>query len=275
MKHFYINIFQTSIMRKALLFSFASLLLFVSSPVKAQLYINEFLASNNTSFAGPEGDYPDWIEIYNAGSTAVDLGGYWMSDDLNEPDKREQIPTTSPLLTTVQPGGFILFYANGNAAGSVLNFNFKLSAGGEHVGLWMPDKTTVVDTISYDAQTTDVSFGRSPNGGYVWYYFSIPTPGASNPDYTGISNLPANSLSIYPNPVKANSTIEFTSSKPTTCSIDVYDLAGQKISTIINESVAAGVHSYTFNSSNLPQGVYFVKLVTPEGASTRKIQVIH
>ena len=275
MKHFYINNFQMVTMRKALLLGFSLLFLLVSSPVKAQLYINEFLASNNTCFAGPEGDYPDWIEIYNAGSTAVDLGGYWMSDDLNEPDKREQIPTTSPLLTTVQPGGFILFYANGNAAGSVLNFNFKLSANGEHVGLWMPDKTTVVDTISYDAQTTDVSFGRSPSGGFVWYYFTIPTPGAANPDLTGISNLPTSSLNIYPNPVKSSSTIEFNTSRFTNCLIDIYDLAGQKISTIINESVAAGVHSYTFNSSNLPQGVYFVKLVTPEGASTRKIQVIH
>jgi hypothetical protein len=275
MKQFYFNTSQSVAIGRALTLSAAFLLLFFSTPAKAQLYINEFLASNNTCFAGPEGDYPDWIEIYNAGSVAVDLGGYWMSDDLNEPDKREQIPTTSPLLTTVQPGQFILFYANGNAAGSVLNFNFKLSGNGEHIGLWMPDKTTVVDTLTYSAQTTDISMGRSPNGGSVWYLFNTPTPGASNPDYTGISNLPSNSLNIYPNPVKASSIIEFRALKSTNCAIDIYDLAGQKVSTIIDENITAGVHSYTLNAANLPQGIYFVKLITSEGSTTRKIQIIH
>ena len=39
----------------------------LTNTVQAQLYINEFMASNDVSFPGPQGDYPDWIEIYNAG----------------------------------------------------------------------------------------------------------------------------------------------------------------------------------------------------------------
>ncbi|MCF8367381.1 MAG: lamin tail domain-containing protein, partial [Bacteroidales bacterium] len=64
-------------------------LIFCLSPINsanAQLYINEFLASNDVSFPGPQGDYPDWIEIYNAGSEDVMLGGYYLYDvfDLTE-----------------------------------------------------------------------------------------------------------------------------------------------------------------------------------------------
>ena len=50
----------------------------MTNTMQAQLYINEFMASNDASFPGPQGDYPDWIEIYNAGSEAVMLGGYYM-----------------------------------------------------------------------------------------------------------------------------------------------------------------------------------------------------
>jgi len=55
----------------------------MTNTVQAQLYINEFMASNDTAFPGPEGDHPDWIEIYNAGSEAVMLGGYYMYDTLD------------------------------------------------------------------------------------------------------------------------------------------------------------------------------------------------
>lgn len=48
------------------------------------LYINEFMASNDTAFPGPQGDYPDWIEIYNNSSEPIMLGGYFLSDKLDD-----------------------------------------------------------------------------------------------------------------------------------------------------------------------------------------------
>ena len=51
------------------------------------LVINEFMASNNSEsgIADPQGEYDDWVEIYNAGPTAVDLGGMYLTDDLSDP----------------------------------------------------------------------------------------------------------------------------------------------------------------------------------------------
>ena len=108
----------------------------LTNVAQAQLYINEFMASNDVSFPGPQGDYPDWIEIYNAGTEAVMLGGYYMSDVLDDPTAMYQIPSTYPDSVTVAAGGHIVFYANKGEASSVMNLNFKLSGGGEAIGLW-------------------------------------------------------------------------------------------------------------------------------------------
>ena len=51
------------------------------------LYINEFMADNETTIPDPDGTggFPDWIELYNAGPTAIDLGGMYLTDDPNVP----------------------------------------------------------------------------------------------------------------------------------------------------------------------------------------------
>ena len=56
------------------------IMLVLGSNAQTQLFINEFMASNDVAFPGPQGDYPDYIEIYNAGAEEVMLGGYYLSD---------------------------------------------------------------------------------------------------------------------------------------------------------------------------------------------------
>ena len=167
-------------MRKFFTFLFAVMLTAgFSSNAIAQLYINEFMASNDAALPGPEGDFPDWIEIYNAGSEAVMLGGYYMADDLTDPTAMYQIPDTYPDSVTVPAGGYILFYANKGEATSVLNLNFKLSGGGEQIGLWNPDQV-VLDSLTYGEQITDTSMGRFPDGADKWVQYSTISPGESN-----------------------------------------------------------------------------------------------
>ena len=58
------------------------LLLFLNHTILSQqIRINELVSSNNTTFSDEDGDTPDWLELYNAGPAAVNLGGYGMSDD--------------------------------------------------------------------------------------------------------------------------------------------------------------------------------------------------
>jgi len=59
-----------------------------SAPGTGQgLYINEFMADNDNIAQDEFGQYDDWIELYNAGPTAIDLGGMYLTDDPSDPTK--------------------------------------------------------------------------------------------------------------------------------------------------------------------------------------------
>lgn len=149
------------------------------------LVINEFLASNNYGAVDENGDHDDWIEIYNAGDEAVDIGGMYVTDNLDEL-MTSQIPTTDPTLTTIEPGGFLVLWADKEPEQGILHLDdVKLSGDGEQIGLTDTDGTTVLDSLTFGAQTTDISYGRVPDGEDTWAYFgfgydSMPSPGDAN-----------------------------------------------------------------------------------------------
>ncbi len=143
------------------------------------LYINEFMASNDSCCTDEHGEYDDWIEIYNPGPNPVDIGGMYITDDLGELTAW-QIPTTAPDTTTIPAGGFLILWADKQPEQGVLHVNIKLSSSGEQIGLTAPNGTTVIDSLTFGPQTTDVSYGRLPDGSDNWQFFQNPTPGASN-----------------------------------------------------------------------------------------------
>jgi hypothetical protein len=145
------------------------------------LLINEFLASNDSCCTDENGEYEDFIEIYNADDEAVDIGGMYITDGLDAPTTW-QIPTTAPDTTTIDPGGFLLLWADKQSEQGILHVEIKLSGDGEQIGLFTSDATNniPIDTLTYDAQTTDISKGRKPDGSNTWEFFTTPTPGASN-----------------------------------------------------------------------------------------------
>ncbi|MEA2095498.1 MAG: lamin tail domain-containing protein [Candidatus Cloacimonadota bacterium] len=143
-------------------------------------FINEFLASNDSCFADEHGDFDDWIEIYNGGNIAGDIGGMYFTDDLTDL-MNSQIPTTYPDSTTIYPGEFLIIWADKEPEQGILHLDdVKLSGDGEQIGLTDVDGTTILDSLTYGVQTTDISYGRLPDGTETWELFTIPTPGASN-----------------------------------------------------------------------------------------------
>ena len=142
--------------------------------------INEFLASNDSTYADPHGDFDDWIEIYNAGNVPGDLGGMYFTDDLTNLTN-SMIPTTYPDSTTIYPGEFLIIWADKAPEQGILHLDdVKLSSDGEDIGLTAADGTTIIDSYTFGAQTTDVSEGRMPDAGTTWQFFDVPTPGATN-----------------------------------------------------------------------------------------------
>jgi len=145
------------------------------------LYINEFMA-NNTSCCpdndGEKDEYDDWIEVYNPGKTAVDIGGMYFSQDKDKP-LGYQIPTSDPAITTIPSGGYLILWADGNPGQGILHLKFKLNQSGEYIGLFYKDGRSI-DAIQFGQQTENISYGRASDGSETWKEFSVPTPGKSN-----------------------------------------------------------------------------------------------
>ena len=91
------------------------------------LVINEFMASNSSEIRDPQGEYDDWIEIYNYGNDAIDIGGLYLTDNLSAPAKW-RIPEGKPGVATIPAGGYLLIWADSDIADSGLHASFKLSA---------------------------------------------------------------------------------------------------------------------------------------------------
>lgn len=143
-----------------------------------QVYINEFMADNKTTLENPgdPGAYDDWVELYNAGAEDVHLGGMYLTDNLNNPVKW-RIPDG----VVIPAGGYLVFYADEKMPLGPLHAAFKLSASGEEIGLFHRDGKTLIDSIVFGRQQTDVSYARTPDASANWNAVRTPTPGSANP----------------------------------------------------------------------------------------------
>jgi hypothetical protein len=140
---------------------------------RSSLVINEFMADNGVTIASPDGNSPDWIELYNTGSNTIDLTDMYLTDDLNDPT-RWQFPEG----TTIGPKEYLIVWADRN--GGELYASFGLNANGEEIGLFDSDGLTLIDSVVFLKQIQDVSYGRIPDGGSSWNYLLSATPGYSN-----------------------------------------------------------------------------------------------
>ena len=182
-----------------LLFTFLSGLVFLGNGTKAfaDLYINEFMADNDTFFEDPHNpnNFDDWIEIYNSGSSIVNMAGMYLTDDLDNPTKW-RVPTG---VGSIPAGGYLIFWADDEEEQGKTHTNFKLSAAdGEEIGLFASNGT-LMDSVTFGAQLLDVSYGRYPDGADNWGLMA-GTPGAANsshnapPTITGTAHSPVSPL---------------------------------------------------------------------------------
>jgi len=143
------------------------------------LCINEVMAANAAFVPDPQGQYDDWIELHNPGTTPVDCGGTYLTDSIANPTKW-RIPWGNRQLTTIPAGGYLLIWADGDVGDAGLHASFSLNATRDDVALYDRDGVTLLDYVSFDDQTADISYGRLPDGAEVWQRFAVPTPGTKN-----------------------------------------------------------------------------------------------
>ncbi len=145
------------------------------------IMVNEFMASNSKTIQDPQGEYDDWIELYNAADYAINVAGMYLTDDLEQP-ARWQIPTNNPAATTIPGHGYLLIWADEDIGQPGLHANFALAGEGEQIAIFDRDGRTLIDSIGFDEQTADISYGRYPDGGRELRFMAYPTPAAQNGD---------------------------------------------------------------------------------------------
>jgi hypothetical protein len=120
--------------------------------------INEFVADNKNGLSDQDGAETDWVEIYNPNPVAVDLTGWYLTDDLGALTKW-QFPGTS-----INGNGYLVVFASGKnraVAGNELHTNFSLRANGEALALVKPDGQTIASQFTFGPQPQDVSYGNA------------------------------------------------------------------------------------------------------------------
>lgn len=147
----------------------------------ANIYINEFVASNTLGYEDEFGEADDWIEIYNDNDLPVDIGGLYITDSLLNPT-HWKIKSNSPKSTRVPAKGFLLLWADQDTLQGAHHINMKLSKDGEQIGLSQVTNADTVwlDSLTYTQQLTDKSFGRERDGQDDFKMFDTPSPLMSN-----------------------------------------------------------------------------------------------
>jgi hypothetical protein len=211
-------------------------------PVLGGLVINEIMAGNVSAVPDQNGEYDDWVELYNGNNFSLNLNGYYLSDNENELTK-----WTFPNVTIPANGYLIVWCDTAGNSQTGLHTTYRLSADQEEVYLTDPTNT-VIDAVHYVNMPSDKGFARVPNGTGPMQY-QTHTYDATNQNGTGIDNINVSGkMRVYPNP--SNNRIYVLGA---TKGVSVFNMMGQEV-----------FHKKQVKSidiSNWENGIYFVKSV--------------
>jgi hypothetical protein len=215
------------------LVKFSNLLFFllVSVSVSQEILINEVMSNNTATLEDKDGDYSDWIELFNNSDQKLNLGEYALSDDMD--NLRKWIFPNFEILSHQ----YVVIFASGkdikysvSSNDSELHTNFKMSSDGETLYLSNP-QCELIDQLVFPFLPTDISFGRNDDGEKNKSYFRQATPGAANgygyksiadpPEFSNSSKFIKNELHLILNKADRNDDIYYTldGSEPTEISI--------------------------------------------------------
>tara|TARA_B100001996_G_scaffold376662_1_gene358208 strand:- start:880 stop:3210 length:2331 start_codon:yes stop_codon:yes gene_type:complete len=247
-----------------------------SSTTTENIFINEFLAKNNTVNVDEFSENDDWLELYNNSSDTINLHNHYLSDDLDNLTKWKF--SDNDIL--VAPNDYLLIWCDNDESQGVLHTNFKLSGNGEFIALTNPDGVTVIDTLAFGEQLEDISFGRFPDGSSQWIEMS-PSPGYSN-----IEGLSTNNSAMipnkyylypnYPNPFNPITSFVYDLPKHSQVKVSIYNTLGREIKTLVNREQNNGSYIIQWDGNDtygnrVSSGVYLYHLNANSFNQTRRM----
>jgi len=183
-----------------------------------------------------------------------------------------QVPCSSPASTSIL-----------NITTSSANLNWDAANGA--MGYVVMYKTaTTPDWIYLRTSTTQrILTGLTPGTNYSWKVesvcsmqpFIVSEPCAPLHFTTADLRLATESnkatVAVYPNPVSNSALVSFSSTQSVHSMIELFDVAGRKALTLLDENIAEGEHAVTFDRNGLASGIYFLKLSTDNKSVVKKV----
>ena len=240
----------------------------------------------------------DWVELINPGETEIDISDWILKDDDNSHGY------TIPDETVIQPNNYLVLAKDMDLFGSsypdinnvIGPFDFSLSGGGDQVRIF-DNAGVLIDSVQYD----DIDpWPVEPDGNGPTLELINPTldnllseswaastdngtPGAQNSTYNNLSSdlksiIPEkiHLYPAYPNPFNPITTISFDipntlAGTMNASSLHVFNIKGQRVETLINETMKPGKHNIQWHPKNISSGVYFLQFKYGEEIITQKI----
>ena len=252
-----------------------------------KIVINEINYNSSDDF-----DTGDWLEFYNSDYDSMNISG-WVFKDSN--DSHEFV---FPQNTILAPGSFMVVCRDTASFHELLpgvvhytgNLDFGVSGSGEMVRLYNA-QGIIIDSLTYDDRSPwpEGPDGNGPTLSLInpgldnalpdsWASsLSHGTPGVINDVYKYINFEVPDGFSLgqnYPNPFNQITTIPFSLDFECKVIIDVYNIVGQHVSTLVNEKRPSGYYNVIFKSENLSSGLYFYRIKTDSFEKCRKMILI-
>lgn len=228
------------------------------------IVINEFVASNDSlsGIVDSAGSFADWVELFNNTTEEISLEKFYLSDD-KDFLKHWRFPVGS----SIGGGEYLIVWPDRDLDETGFHADFKLSKDGGQVFLVF-ENDTVIDSVSYGPQMTNIPYARIPNGTGD-FVFHQSTFGADNEDVTAIGNNVMNNveLTVSPNPTKNKILVELKNVESVKhVEASVYNAFGEIMMSrkIQNDLIEINMEG---NSA----GVYFLKIHADEKMLVEKI----
>jgi len=216
-------------------------------PLAKNIVINE-VVSTNQEVMDEFGVKEDYIELYNKGTEPVDIGGWYLTDT---PSNKlfHQMPTNNPSVTTLQPGGRLILWADDQAQQGVQHLGFKLGKEGETIILSQvlnDNSVAIMDSVSFPVMGTQ-SYSRVPDGASTWAIQGLTFNSPNTPTF--VPSIENSLIKLYPTQVTESFTVLNADGRM----VSVIDLTGKVLKRELCTS-----NDMTVLTGDLSRGMYIV-----------------
>lgn len=229
----------------------------------------------------------NWVILYTQMDTTTTanmdiLNTYSTDDGANWTTSNWVMPATEflpDIYVDDQSHGFFATLRQNTASSELVKYKFGAIDDPTHwtESITINDNTSNVSDVYGPAITRNMATGDAAIAwtDYASYIYSIWYDAGG----TGIAEDRARiinglSVNLVPNPSNGLAKLSYTLKQQGNVNISIYDASGRLVNSLINETKPAGVHTINLNNQELPNGIYFIRVETPDGITSKPMTVV-